>query len=297
MSSIGMIGLGQIGLPIAQNLIAAGFDVVGYRRGDPSEFVSAGGVAAKSAREVAKSCKIILSCIPDDAALAEVVSGPEGLTSGPCEDRILVELSTLDAAKKAQQARALEAKGGRMLDCAVSGIPRMVQQKQGVIFISGDEADFNQAKSVLDAVSTKIFFMGAFGNALKTKLCANMLVALHIAASAEALAFGTKLGIDPGRLIAALKDGAGGSLQFTARAGIMAAGDWHAVKGSTAMLMKDVALIDARAGEIQCPIPLLEAAKEIYQAAIGDGYGEMDVASIYAVVAERAGLPVPGKAA
>lgn len=295
MAAVGMIGLGNAGLPMAQNLIAAGYQVVGRRRGDPKDLIASGGVAAASAREVAERCEIILSCLPHGEALADVVTGPQGLASGPCDGRILVELSTLDTTVKRTQADAFAARGGRMLDCAISGIPKMIRERQGVFFISGDQATYEAVKPVLDAVSTKVFYMGAFGNALKTKLCANMLVSLNIAASAETLAFGAKMGLDPLRLIEAVKDGAGASLQFSARAQLMATGDWETVRGSTAMLAKDVHLIEKRGREVQCPTPLLDAAARIYDDAINAGYGETDVASVFAVVAKGAGLPIPKK--
>ncbi|MBI3433958.1 MAG: NAD(P)-dependent oxidoreductase [Proteobacteria bacterium] len=296
MTPIGIIGLGQIGLPMAQNLIKAGYQVVGRRRREPRELIEAGGIAARSAREVAERCPIILSCLTDGTALADVVSGADGLADGDCDGRILVELTTADTELKRAQARALEARGGRMLDGAVSGIPRMVRERQGVVFVSGDEEAFAAVRAVLDAVSAKVFFMGPFGNALKAKLCANLLVTLHIAAAAEALALGSKIGVDPHRLIDALKDGAGASLQFNARAASMADGDWQVVRGSTAMLAKDIHLIAAAGKQARCPTPLLDAAAAIYAEAMRDGYADLDVASIYAVVARRAGLPIPKKA-
>lgn len=296
MTTIGMIGLGQMGLPMSRNLMAAGYTVVGYRRGDQAEFVSAGGQGARSAREVAERCDVILSCIPGEDALTEIVSGPDGIASTPLDGKVLVELSTLSTAAKERQAAQIADLGGDMLDGAISGIPKMVAERQAVFFLSGREGTFAAVRPYLDALSRKVFFMGAFGNALNTKLCANMLVAINIASAAEALAFGAKLGIPPEQLVAALKDGAGASLQFSARAGRMVHGDWHQVMGSTALLAKDIELIAARGQEETCPMPILNAAARIYDKALTDGYGPKDVAAIYAVTANAAGLPVPGTA-
>lgn len=293
MSTLGMIGLGQMGLPMSRNLIEAGHTVVGYRRGDASAFAALGGTPAGSAREVAERCDVVFSCIPDDAALEAIVSGPEGIARGDLAGKLLVELSTLSGHAKSLQARRIEDAGGRMLDGAISGLPRMVAERQGVFFVSGEENSFESVKQYLDALSSKVFFMGAFGNAVNAKLCANMLVAINVASSAEALAFGSKLGIPPERLVAALKDGAGASLQFTARAGRMVRGDWDQVMGSTALLNKDVHLIEAKAREADCPVPLLDAAAQIYEQAMERGYGQKDVAAIYAVVADAAGVSVP----
>ncbi|RWM45485.1 MAG: NAD(P)-dependent oxidoreductase [Mesorhizobium sp.] len=295
MGVIGMIGLGQMGLPMAANLMKADHTVVGYRRGECADFRALGGIPAASAREVAERCDIILCCIPNEPALEDVVSGVHGIAIGDCSNRIVVELSTLSTSAKTRQADALAAKGGTMLDCAISGIPRMVAERQGVVFASGDEPAFERVRGVLDVVTAKLFYMGAFGTALNAKLCANMLVAINIASTAETLAFGRKLGVDPLRLVEALKDGAGGSLQFTVRAARMATGDWKRVMGSTAMLAKDLHLIEEKSGEIGCPTPILMTAARIYDEAMAGGYAETDVAAVYAIVARRAGLDVPGE--
>ena len=290
MATVGMIGLGQIGLPLAQSLIAAGHSVVGYRRGDKSELVALGGIAGNTARAVAEKCHIILSCLPDAAALEAVVSGQDGIASGPCNGRVVVELSTVAVEAKERQAAALQARGARMLDGAISGVPRMVRERQGVIYISGALDDYQTVKPVLDAVSFKVLHFGAFGNATKAKLTTNMLVGLHILAAAEAMVFGLKAGLPADLLVDAIKDGAGSSLQFRVRAPVMAARTWDTVMGSTSMLMKDLKLISEVGERLGCPLPLHTAAERIYQAAMQSGYAETDVASVFAIVAERAGI-------
>lgn len=290
MTSVGVIGLGQMGLPMAKNLMKAGYDVVGYRRGEAKDFLAAGGQIAATVREVADRCEVILCCLPSSAALEDVVDGPAGLAAGDCSGRVLVELSTLDTAVKLRLAERLATRGGEMLDCAISGIPRMMEDRAGVIFVSGADAVVERAQPQLDAISAKVFHMGAFGAALNAKLCANMLVAINIAATAETLTFGRKLGIDPMRLYEALKDGAGGSLQFTARGARMATRDWDKVMGSTAMLAKDLSLIEARGEEAGCPVPVFSAAAALYELAMAEGHGARDVAAVYASATRRAGL-------
>ena len=255
-----------MGMPIAANLIGAGHEVIGFRRTDDADFRALGGTHAASAREVAERCEIVLSCIPSDQALQEVVSGPRGIAGGDCTGRILVELSTLSPDMKARQADALAGRGGAMLDGAISGLPPMVAARRAIFLLSGDVDTFEAVRPVLEALTEKLFYMGAFGAAMKAKLCANLLVASNIAATAETLAFGTKLGLDPLRLIEALKDGAGGSLQFTMRAGRMVRGDWHDVLGSTAMLTKDIHLIEAAAAAIGAPVPVLASAARTLRA-------------------------------
>lgn len=294
---IGMIGLGQMGLPMAKSLLAHGYDVVGYRRGDMSEFVAVGGVAGRSVRDVAEQCEVILCCIPDANALTDVISGEHGIASGDCNGRLLVELSTLATEDKRRLADVLESRGGRMLDCAISGIPKMVADRVAVFFISGDLDLYDRIRDVLASLSSKVFFMGDFGAALNTKMCANMLVAINMASAAETIAFGRKLGLEPLKLVEALKDGAGGSLQFSARAARMAVGDWNTVLGSISLLARDIGLITARGESVGCSLSILSAADQIYRDAIASGYGSRDGAAVYAAVAKREGLEIPDQTA
>src|SRR4030095_13795007 len=115
---------------------------------------------------------------------------PSGLLSARRQAVTLIDLSTLSLAVKAQQAQALRQAGCMMLDGAVSGIPPMVRNRQSVIFIGADPTELEACRVLLDQVSEKVVHVGAFGAATKMKLVANLLVAIHIAAAAEALAFG-----------------------------------------------------------------------------------------------------------
>ncbi|NTI24432.1 NAD(P)-dependent oxidoreductase [Rhizobium rhizogenes] len=290
---IGLIGLGKIGFPIAENLIHGGLVPAGYRRGDTSSFASIGGTVADSPRSLAEMSDIIICCLPNEAALADVISGARGIATGDCTGRVIVELSTLSTAVKAQQAARIAARGGVMLDGAVSGLPSMVAAREATFLLSGEEDVFLRVRPVLELLTTRLFYLGAFGAALKAKLCANMLVAANLAATAEMLAFAARIGLDQLRLIDALKTSAGTSTQFLARANRMAQGDWHIVMGSTRMLTKDIRLIEEAARAADCPIPLLTGSARFYDAAIAEGYGDLDVASLYAVFAKAAGLRVP----
>jgi L-threonate 2-dehydrogenase len=295
MTTIGLIGLGNMGMPMAVNLLRGGHQVVGYRRGDAADFRAIGGEVAASPREVAERSRIMICCIPDEPALEEVISGPQGIAKADCSGRIVAELSTLSTDAKARQADAVASCGGILLDGAISGLPPMVAARKAIFLLSGNEAAYRTVEPVLSILTEKLFYMGEFGAALKAKLCANMLVAANIAAVAETLAFGAKLGLDQMRLIEALKDGAGTSLQFMARAQRMATGDWHKVLGSNQMLAKDIHLIEEAGLSVGCPLPILSNAARIYERAIEAGYGNLDSASVYAVFANAAGLTVPGE--
>jgi 3-hydroxyisobutyrate dehydrogenase-like beta-hydroxyacid dehydrogenase len=170
----------------------------------------------------------------------------------------------------------------------------MVAARRAIFLLSGDEDAYSRAQPVLATLTEKLFFMGAFGAALKAKLCANLLVAANLAAVAEMLSFATKIGLDHARLIEALKCGGGGSVQFMARAERMSKGNWDMVLGSTDTLTKDIQLIKAAARKVDCPMPMISGIAALYEQASRLGYGDKDVASLYAVIAQNAGIPVPG---
>jgi len=295
MSAVGLIGLGNMGIPMAAHLLKAGYEVVGYRRGDASDFRALGGTVASSARDVANKTKVVLSCIPDDQSLEDIVSGPEGITSTDCQGLTLVELSTLSDHVSREQASALSSRGATMLDGAISGLPPMLTKRTATFLLSGDDAAFHKVRPCLELMTDHLHFMGSFGAASKAKLCANMLVAANIASTAETLAFGAKAGLDQLKLLEVLEESAGTSLQLKARGKRMATGDWNEVLGSTSMLTKDVHLIEATADRISCPVPILNAIAKVYESAVECGYANTDVASVYGSVARSAGLKVPVK--
>lgn len=287
---VGVIGLGQIGLPIARNLIASGNSVVGYRRTNANLLSEIGGHAAANAREVAQRCKVIISCLPDANAVEEAVTGDTGLLAGDCTGLLLIEISTIDLAVKQRLHDRLNAAGASMIDGAISGIPKMVAERKGVVYASGSQDDFARAEPIIKGFADQVVYFGPFGMGTKAKLTTNLLLALNIMATAEALAFGMKAGIPSDRLIAALGEGAATSLQFKVRAPMMAQRNWDHGMGPTWMLQKDLELARKLGRQIECPTPLTDRASLIYQEAISAGYSNADVAAVFAVVAEHAGL-------
>ncbi|WJR76865.1 NAD(P)-dependent oxidoreductase [Bradyrhizobium sp. NP1] len=288
---VGMVGVGNIGLPILRNLLEGGYEVVAFRRTNRECIVSAGAVAAESCAEVSSRCEVIFTVLPGFDALRSVVFAVNGLVKNAREGQILVELSTLGIADKVAIRDELASRGTVMLDGAISATPNMVVAKRGAMFVSGGERECHNLLPILRAILPSVYYMGGFGNAQRIKLCANHLVSVNLSAAAECLALGRKLGIPSKNLVDALVNSGGGSVQLTARAQRMIDGEWSPAMGTNSGLKKDIDLIQEIAREIQCPVPLLTAAARMYGDAIEKGLGDADVASIYEVVSERAGVP------
>ena len=188
MHRVGLIGLGKMGLPIARNLMERGFEVTGYRRSGSPELAAAGGTVAGSAAEVAAAADVLLSIVPDAAAVEEVICGPAGTLTALRPGTVHIEMSTIDIGHKTRLRDAVRARGGDLLDCPISGSPGMVAPRRATTFASGDRASVDRVAPVLDAVSGPWVYTGEFGTGARMKYIANLLLAVHTVAAAEAIA-------------------------------------------------------------------------------------------------------------
>ena len=287
---VGLIGLGAIGLPLAENLIGKGFEVHGYRRSAMHEFERAGGRPARSPRAIAEACDVIVTVLPEYKDVREVLEGPNGALGAGRKDLVVVELSTLAMKEKEALRAAVEAAGGAMLDAPISGVPRMVRDRAGIVFASGDKGAFDRSKPALDGMTDKAFYLGAFGVGTKMKFVANTLVGIHILATAEAMALGVKAGLDPDVMVKVLSPSGATSLQFQVRSPMMAQRKYDPVLAPHSLLIKDLDKITEFARELGCPAPLLRVAHDYFTRAGQTEWRETDVASIFEIVAKEAGV-------
>jgi 3-hydroxyisobutyrate dehydrogenase len=280
-----MIGVGKIGLPIAENLIKSGYRVLGYRRSSLADFEKIGGVPAKSPAEIGSQCDVVLSCVPTPEAMDEVVNGRQGLIHSARPGQIIVELGSHPVPDKQKHVATLAKKGAAYLDGEVSGTPGMVSARKAVIYLGGDADAAKRVEPVIKGFSDMCLYFGPFGAASKVKLVNNLLVAINIAATAEAMALGLKAGVDTDLMIKAIASGSGGSTQFGIRAPWMAQRKFHPVQGQAALLFHYFHMIEQWADETGTATPLLDRAIELYQKCVDMGFGEShDVAVMIDVI-------------
>jgi 3-hydroxyisobutyrate dehydrogenase len=285
METVGFIGVGKIGLPICENLIKSGFRVLGYRRSSLADFEKLGGIPAKSPAEIGKQCDIVLSCVPTPEAMDEVVNGPDGLIHSARPGQVIVELGSHPVPEKQKHVATLAKKGAAYLDGEVSGTPGMVQARKAVIFLGGDADAAKKVEPIIKGFSDMCLYFGQFGAATKVKLINNLLVAVNIAATAEAMALGLKAGVDVDLMIKAIANGSGGSTQFGIRAPWMAQRRFHPVQGQAALLFHYFHMLDQWADETGTATPLLNTAIKSYQKCCEMGFGEShDVAVMIDVI-------------
>jgi len=285
METIGFVGVGKIGLPISENLIKSGRRVVGYRRHSLAEFAKIGGVPAQSAADVGAQADIVFSCLPSTEALDDVVHGPRGLIHSARPGQIVVELGSHPVPDKKRQIPLLAEKGAVFIDGEVSGTPGMVSAKKGVIYLAGDAKACKAIEPVVAGFADSCLYFGEFGAASRVKLVNNLLVAINIAATAQAMALGLKAGVDVPLMIKAIATGSGGSTQFGIRAPWMAERRFQPVQGTVPSLLHYFDMIDDMAKDVGVATPLLDAVVPLYQRFIDMGFGEdYDVARMVDVL-------------
>lgn len=284
METIGFVGVGKIGLPISENLIKSGYRVLGYRRSPLVEFEKIGGVPAQSPAEIGAQADIIFSCLPSSDALDEVVQGPQGLAASARPGQVVIELGSHPVPDKERQVAPLAAKGAVFLDGEVSGTPGMVAARKAVIYLAGDEAGAKKAERVVGGFADSCLYFGKFGAASRVKLVNNLLVAINIAATAEAMALGLKAGVDVDLMIKAIATGSGGSTQFAIRAPWMAQRRFLPAQGTVPALQHYFDMIGDFADDVGVATPLLDRATELYDKFIEMGLAEKDGAAMVDVI-------------
>ncbi len=274
MQTVGFVGVGKIGLPISENLVKSGFRVLGYRRSSLADFEKIGGTPAKSPAEIGAQTDIVFSCMPTTEAMNDVVNGPDGLIHSARPGQIVVELGSHPVPDKQKHVATFGQKGVAYIDGEVSGTPGMAAARKAVIYLAGDEAACKKLEPVIKGFADLCLYLGPFGAATNVKLINNMLVAINIAAAAEAVALGLKAGVDLPLMIKAIANGSGGSTQFGIRAPWMAERRFKPIQGSPALLAHYFEKIEGLAGASGSATPLFDRAAELYQRCAEMGLAE-----------------------
>jgi len=287
--TIGIVGLGIMGGAFAGNLAAAGWRVIGYDI-DPRRcraMAKAGVRIAGDARALAAEAPTIITSLPTPQALDATI---KAIVKAKAPRRVVIETSTFMLADKERAARALRRAGHVLLDCPVSGTGAQARAKDLVFYASGDAGSIAKLKPLFADISRKLYDVGAFGNGSRMKYVANLLVAIHNVASAEAMVLGMKAGLDPRTIFELVRSGAGTSRIFELRAPMMVQNRYDRPTMKVSVWQKDMKVIGAFARKLGCPTPLFRATLPVYAAAMRSGHAEHDTASVCAVLESMAGL-------
>jgi 3-hydroxyisobutyrate dehydrogenase-like beta-hydroxyacid dehydrogenase len=278
-----------MGGAMARNLTEAGWQVLGIDTDSAkcAELARAGVAIQPDVASLAHAAPMILLSLPSPAAARSVAAA---IAASGAPPRTVAEVSTLALADKLAVERVLREAGHAPLDCPISGTGAQAAVKDLVIYASGDSAAIEAARPVFADVSRALYDLGVFGNGSRMKFVANLLVAIHNVASAEAMVLGMKAGLDPQQIVEVIGNGAGASRVFQLRAPMMAANSYEPATARISMFQKDLSIINHFANELGCPTPMLSATVPYYNAAMSSGLAAADAAAVCAVLESMAGV-------
>lgn len=280
--TVGIIGLGIMGGAIAANLTERGWTVYGTDI-DPSKrdaLDRAGGTACADIAAVCSAAPVVLTSLPSPGVLAAVAAA---IAATPAP-RVVVETSTMALADKLAAEAVLSQAGHTALDCTLSGTGAQAVNRDLVIYASGDTAAIAAQMPLFGDFARAAHDIGAFGNGTRMKLVANLLVAIHNVAAAEAMVLANAAGLDPDLVVQIAGSGAGASRMFDMRAPMMAARSYLPATMRVSMWQKDMDIIGAYARELGVSLPLFEASGPIYTRVMDAGLGDQDTAAVFAVL-------------
>jgi 3-hydroxyisobutyrate dehydrogenase-like beta-hydroxyacid dehydrogenase len=285
---VGLIGLGIMGGAMASNLLRAGHRVTGFDIdvAKTEALAELSLIALPSPTDVAASSEIIILSLPSAEALRTVT---KELAGSVFPGLLALETGTLPLAAKEEARDALEESGVELMDVPLSGTGLQADEATLVVFASGSRKGFERARPVFDAIGRSSHFLGDFGNGSKMKFIANLLVAVHNLATAEAHALGIASGMDPAAVQRVMEDGVGSSKIFEIRGPMMVA-DQYVPAARLDLILKDANLISEYARSVGAPTPLLEAALHVYEDASAAGLGDLDAAALCRYLEQSAGL-------
>jgi 2-hydroxy-3-oxopropionate reductase len=289
--TIGFIGLGIMGKPMAANLMKAGYRLVVHdvARDRLREALANGAELGTSPADVAARCERVITMLPNSPQVREVALGAHGIVEGARRGSILIDMSSIAPATSREVATALEAKGMEMLDAPVSGGEPKAVDGTLAIMVGGKPEVFDQVKDLLLKMGSSAVLCGGIGSGNVTKLANQIIVALNIAAMSEALVLATKVGVKPETVFNAIKGGLAGSTVLNAKAPMVLDGNFR--PGFRIELhIKDLQNAIDTAREAGVPIPLTSQVMEMMQALKQDGKAGQDHSGLVQFYEKLAGV-------
>ena len=288
---IGFIGLGIMGRPMARNLLKAGYPLVVHSRsrGPVDELVAAGARAGASAKDVAGQCDVLITMLPNSPDVELVALGKDGIVEGARRGLVYVDMSTISPIVSQKVGQALGAKGVSMLDAPVSGGEKGAIDGALSIMVGGDQAVFDAALPIFQAMGKTITRLGPLGFGGFTKLANQIIVAVNLTALAEALTLAKKAGLDRELTLKALAGGLAGSKCLDQKAPNYVA-DSYKPGFKIDLHFKDLGLIMESARALGVPLPATAVVQELFSALRVKGRGGLDHSGVITLLEDLAGV-------
>ena len=287
--TIGFLGLGVMGAPMARNLLAADREVVAWNRspGPLAELVEAGARGADGPAAVAAEADVLISILKDDAVVREVLGGPDGAIAAARPGSLVVDMSTVSPALARELAAEAAARGVGFLDAPVSGGDVGAREGTLSIMVGGESADLERARPVFEVLGSRVTHVGAAGAGQVAKACNQVLVAVIFAGLAEALVLGSKLGGDPAAILDAVGGGMAGNRIMEVRRHNFLEHDF-APGFKIDLHHKDLEIALGASGEVDAPLPLTAEVQQMFRQLRALGFGEEDDSALLRVAEARA---------
>ena len=282
---IGFIGLGNMGGPMALNVLKAGHPMVvtDLRRELATPHLAAGAAWADTPDAVARASEIVFTSLPGPREVEAVALGAGGILEGAARGTVYVDLSTSSATLIRRIHRVAAERGVDVLDAPVSGGVPGARSARLAVLVGGDEALYRRVKPVLDAIGDKVTRVGEIGCGTVAKLVHNMVSACSRMAIAEGMTLGVKAGVAPEALLDALQKGSFGQ-------GRVLRGAFDTANFALELLRKDVGLATALGREYHVPMMIAALAEQQLEEALRRGWGAKDSMAFFRLQEERAGV-------
>jgi 3-hydroxyisobutyrate dehydrogenase-like beta-hydroxyacid dehydrogenase len=289
-TTLGFIGMGHMGSHMATRLIGAHRHLMVYDRSQEKALAmgKVGARIAETPRALAANSEVVLISVTDDAAVEQVMFGPDGALSGLRKGSIIIDLSTVSPGASRRLYQAAREKGAAMIDAAVSGSVPQVDQGSLVIFVGGDQKTYEECRPILEVLGEHIFYMGASGMGTTMKLVVNTLLGAGMQALAEAIALGEKAGLKKDLLVEALEQTAVLSPSQKSKLANVKA-EQYPTLFALSLMHKDLGLVLRQAAEMSVSMPATAAAEQMYTAAMAKEADE-DFSIVIRFMQELAGV-------
>lgn len=286
---VAFLGLGNMGLPMALNLIKAGHQVQGFDlvQAQLDAFKVAGGIPMSSASEATLDVDVIISMLPASRHVEALYLGDSGLLASANPKALLIDCSTISPQVSQSVASAAKAKGFAMIDAPVSGGTAGAQAGTLTFMVGGDKADVDRARPLLEQMGKNIFHAGPSGSGQTVKVCNNMLLGIQMLGTSEALRLGIANGMDPKVLsdIMAKSSGRNWVLElYNPCPGVMEnvpSSKAYAGGFGVDLMLKDLGLATENASDLEASVPLGELSRKLYEAHSKAGNGQLDFSSVF----------------
>ena len=290
MRRVGIIGVGLLGSAVASRLLARGFEVQGYdtRPQQVTALESRGLRPVVSAVEAADA-DAVFTILTTPSVVESVWLGAGGLLETAPSSAVLLQMSTIGPTPARRLGEAARVRGRAFLDTPISGTSTAVSRGEGTIFAGGEAAVIERCRPLFDAIAGKTVHVGPVGAASVTKLAANLLGGINVIALAEALVLGSRAGVAPATLLAALRASPVGSRMMDSR-GLQMVEHRFDPHIRLDLFLKDFRLMLEEGANLGVPLPLTSVAQQLCTAASSAGHGAEDLAAVITTLESLAGM-------